>query len=158
MYWRSWQELSQLELYDAIQLRLQVFCVEQNCPYQDLDGLDQQAQHLLAYQDGKLVGYLRLFASEQNNNDRDHVVIGRVCCDVSCRNTGLGKRLMLEALKYSDRHYQKDIYISAQEYLTFFYEQLGFKKQTDVYLEDGIAHIGMLRNHQDMESNLRKEH
>lgn len=146
MFWRSWQQLSQQELYDLIQLRLQVFSVEQNCPYQDLDNIDQKALHLLAYQDAKLVGYLRLFEVESEDKTINPMSIGRVCCALSQRNTGLGKRLMIEALEYSDKRYQKDIYIGAQAYLEKFYQNFGFETQTEIYIEDGIPHIGMLRS------------
>ncbi len=143
MYWRKWQELSKQELYDIIQLRLAVFSVEQDCPYQDLDGLDQQAYHLLAYQDLKLVGYIRLFeALEQYQGDAS---IGRVCCCDSIRGSGFGRQLMQQAIEFCDQKFHKKITISAQAYLRDFYHDFGFEVASEIYLEDGIEHIKMVR-------------
>ncbi|NVK22042.1 MAG: GNAT family N-acetyltransferase [Kangiellaceae bacterium] len=143
MFWRSWQELSKQELYDVIQLRLAVFSVEQNCPYQDLDALDQQALHLLAYQDGQLVGYLRLF--ETLEVYQGMASFGRVCTAQGARSQGLGRQLVASALAYSDQHFKKNIKISAQQYLEKFYQDFGFEIIGGSYLEDGIPHIGMIR-------------
>lgn len=145
--WRSWNGLSKKELYDLIQLRLDVFCVEQNCPYQDLDGLDKEAMHLLAYNDGKLVGYLRLFESLEHYQGL--AAIGRVCTEQSARKQGLAREMLQLALSYSDQHFAKDIKISAQEYLEDFYTTLGFSTVTEPYLEDGIPHIGMIREYEE---------
>lgn len=145
--WRSWNGLSKKELYDLIQLRLAVFCVEQNCPYQDLDGLDKQAMHLLAYDDGKLVGYLRLFESLEQYDGL--ASIGRVCTEQSMRKQGLARDMMQLALSYSDQNFAKNIKISAQQYLEDFYASLDFVTVTEPYLEDGIPHIGMIRQYED---------
>lgn len=145
--WRSWSGLSKKELYDLIQLRLAVFCVEQNCPYQDLDGLDKQAMHLLAYNDGKLIGYLRLFESLEQYHGL--ASIGRVCTEQSMRKQGLARDMMQLALSYSDKHFAKNIKISAQKYLEDFYASLDFVTVTEPYLEDGIPHIGMIRQYED---------
>ncbi|NVJ68562.1 MAG: GNAT family N-acetyltransferase [Gammaproteobacteria bacterium] len=143
MFWRSWQELSKQELYDLLQLRLAVFSVEQDCPYQDCDDLDQEAYHLLAYQDSKLIGYLRVF--ESSAKYQGAASIGRVCCCESVRGSGFGKKMMLEAIKYCDENFQKKISISAQAYLRDFYHELGFDVASVIYLEDGIEHIKMVR-------------
>lgn len=143
MYWRSWQELSTQELYDLIQLRLAVFSVEQDCPYQDCDDLDQEALHLLAYQDSKLVGYLRLFESAERF--QGNASIGRVSCCPSQRGKGFGKQLMQAAIDKSDQQFKKAIVISAQAYLRDFYHEFGFEVASEIYLEDGIEHIKMIR-------------
>lgn len=143
MIWRSWVELSKKELYDLLQLRLQVFAVEQECFYQDCDDLDQQAMHLLAYENNNLAGYLRVFKSLDKYQGA--ASIGRVCCDKSKRGSGLGQKLMTEAVNYIDSHYQKEIIISAQHYLVNYYQSFGFKISSEIYLEDGIEHIGMTR-------------
>lgn len=145
--WRSWNGLSKKELYDLLQLRIAVFCVEQNCPYQDLDGLDKNAMHLLAYDDGKMVGYLRLFESLEHYHGL--AAIGRVCTVSSARKNGLAREMMELALNYSDQHFAKNIKISAQEYLEDFYSSLDFVTVTEPYLEDGILHIGMIRQYED---------
>ncbi len=143
MYWRNWQELSKQELYDLLQLRLSVFSVEQDCPYQDCDDLDQSAVHLLAYQDTQLAGYLRVFESLEKY--QGHASIGRVCCNDAMRGTGFGQELMQEALRYCDQHFNKAIMISAQAYLRDFYHKFGFDVASEIYLEDGIEHIRMIR-------------
>ncbi|MCW8857944.1 MAG: GNAT family N-acetyltransferase [Kangiella sp.] len=139
--------MSKKELYDLLQLRIAVFCVEQNCPYQDLDGLDKNAMHLLAYDDGKMVGYLRLFESLEHYHGL--AAIGRVCTVSSARKNGLAREMMELALNYSDQHFAKNIKISAQEYLEDFYSSLDFVTVTEPYLEDGILHIGMIRQYED---------
>lgn len=144
--WRNWHYLSKKELYDVIQLRLEVFSVEQNCPYQDLDGQDLKAMHLLAYDDAKLVGYLRLFETYEKYFGQSS--LGRVCTAKSHRKKSLGKQMMRLALEYSDEHFSKNIQISAQQYLEKFYQNFGFVTLSGPYLEDGIAHIEMIRKYE----------
>lgn len=144
MHWRSWDQLSKEELYDLLQLRLEVFSVEQNCPYQDCDDLDKQAHHLLAYKEEMLVGYLRVFESlKQYDGD---AAIGRVCTSESERGSGLGQDLMSEAITYIDTNFKKTVSISAQAYLEDFYKKFGFAVASKIYLEDGIEHIKMVRD------------
>ncbi len=143
MIWRSWDELSKQELYDILQLRLAVFSVEQDCPYQDCDNFDQTAYHLLAYDDDKLVGYLRVFESLEKY--QGNTAIGRVCCCKSKRGSGFGKELMKEAIDYCDKQFARPITISAQAYLRDFYHGFGFEVASEIYLEDGIEHIKMVR-------------
>ncbi len=146
MYWRSWQDLSKQELYDMLQLRLAVFSVEQDCPYQDCDDLDQVAHHLLAYEGNKLVGYLRVF--ESLDKYQGNASIGRVCSCESKRGSGFGKQLMQAAVVYCDENFSKTITISAQAYLRDFYHEFGFDVASEIYLEDGIEHIKMVREKQ----------
>lgn len=145
MKWCSWDELSKEELYDILQLRLAVFSVEQDCPYQDCDGLDQSAHHLLAYENNRLVGYLRVFESLDKYDG--NAAIGRVCCAESKRGSGLGKDLMLAGVDYCDTHFRKTVNISAQAYLRDFYSEFGFVVASKIYFEDGIEHIKMIRNY-----------
>lgn len=145
MKWCSWDELSKEELYDILQLRLAIFSVEQDCPYQDCDGLDQLAHHLLSYENNRLVGYLRVFESLDKYDGS--AAIGRVCCAEAKRGAGLGKALMTEAVTYCDKNFNKEIAISAQAYLRDFYSEFGFEVASKIYLEDGIEHIKMIRNY-----------
>lgn len=151
----SWQSLSfaQLttsQLYDLLKLRIDIFVVEQNCPYPDLDGneheLDRHAQtiHLLGYQEGELVAYLRILAKGQSY--ADYISIGRVVTKTSARGSGLGHQLLQQALELCQQHYPKEsIKISAQEHLANYYQQHGFKQVSEMYLEDNIPHIAMLK-------------
>ncbi|EDP96801.1 GNAT family N-acetyltransferase [Kordia algicida OT-1] len=133
------------ELYDVLQLRSEVFVVEQDCVYQDIDGKDRKALHVIGRDDnGKIVAYTRLF------NVRDYfekASIGRVVVSESARAFGYGHVLMKASIAAIEQHYDtKDIKISAQTYLKNFYNSHGFQQIGDEYLEDGIPHIAMIRN------------
>lgn len=144
----KWQDLhhSQLDvnsLYSMLALRNAVFIVEQNCPYQDSDGEDLvgENRHILGWQDNKLVAYARILHS---GNDLEPVVIGRVIIDSGMRGEKLGYQLMEQAISSCQQHWpDKAIYLGAQAHLQSFYAHFGFKPVSDVYDEDGIAHIGM---------------
>jgi len=139
---KSFEELSATELYEIIQLRVQIFVIEQNCPYQDLDGNDQKSLHLCMYnKDNLLVAYCRLVPS---GIIYDEPGIGRVVVHEKFRNLQLGRKLMVEAIELCKKLFStKKITISAQLYLEKFYASLGFIKASDMYLEDGIPHIKM---------------
>jgi len=146
----TWQihhhrDLSKHDLYAALRLRTQVFVVEQQCPYQEVDGLDLQGdtRHLLGWDGNQLVAYLRLLDPALNDGD---VVIGRVVIAEAARGTGLGHALMEQALAACARQWPGvAVYLSAQAHLQGYYGRYGFSAVTDEYLEDGIAHIGMRR-------------
>jgi ElaA protein len=143
---KSFEQLSALELYDFLKLRSDIFVVEQDCVYSDLDGLDKDSGvlHLFAYQDGSLVAYCRLLAP--NIVYTEFSAIGRVVVDPSVRGQKLGERLMQQALKVIDETWPEvSCKISAQAHLQKFYGSLGFKTVGKEYLEDGIPHVGMLR-------------
>src|SRR5947207_469785 len=141
--WFRFSELSLESLYEILALRQRVFSVEQNCVYQDIDFLDQNAMHLLGTENNKLVAYLRVYKKN------DELWFGRVISSPEKRGQGLGKQLMQEVLAFTKKHYpQTPITISAQAYLQKFYENVGFKKIGEPYLEDGIFHIRM-QNHFD---------
>ncbi|MCX5746301.1 MAG: GNAT family N-acetyltransferase [Proteobacteria bacterium] len=141
MQWhdRTWQELSRDELYAIIQLREAVFVVEQACAYQDADGHDPSARHLWAADAGGLVAYCRLIPAGVKLPE---VSIGRVICARSARGTGLGRRLMQRAIAACGA---VPIQIGAQAHLEKFYGDLGFRRISEVYDEDGIPHVDMLR-------------
>jgi ElaA protein len=148
---KHFKELSLDELYELLKLRIDVFVVEQTCYYPDLDGdkdqldRDKDTIHLLGYQGETLVAYLRILAQGQSY---DHYIsIGRVAIAKQARGTGLGHELMKEALNFCHQYFPKqNIKISAQEYLINYYQQYGFEQVSEMYLEDDIPHVAMIKN------------
>jgi ElaA protein len=141
---KRFNELSASELYEVLRLRSEVFVVEQNCVYQDIDGKDLLALHLMAYVDQVLVAYSRIF---KPGDYFDVSSIGRVVVDARFRGQNYGYNLMEKAiLSVAEEIGPFRIHISAQQYLQKFYESLGFKPNGDFYLEDGIPHLGMDRD------------
>lgn len=139
---KRWEEITRDELYAFSKLRINVFVVEQDCPYPEFDDKDQQSIHLWAEEGGEVVAYLRIVAPGVSYPE---VAIGRVVVDVSRRGSALGKELMERGLVAIRRFYgEQNIRISAQQYLISFYNNLGFKEEGEGYLEDGIPHIQML--------------
>ena len=142
---KHFKELSTEELYNIIRLRLEVFSVEQNCPYQDADGKDQQSWHLMIYNDKELVGYSRILP--KGVAYADYASIGRVVTAKSVRMQGVGKLLMKESLEQAAKLFGKvPLKISAQAYLRKFYTSFGFIATGEEYIEDHIPHIGMVKN------------
>ena len=139
---KHFTELTVDELYDILKLRSEIFVVEQDCVYNDLDGHDKNATHQFLKKNGEIVAYSRLLKPGSRFADYS---IGRVVVKESERGTGLGIRMMEEAKQYILHEWTGErIKISAQKYLQKFYEDLGFFVVTDEYLEDGIPHFGML--------------
>ncbi|PXF64663.1 GNAT family N-acetyltransferase [Kangiella spongicola] len=142
---KSWAELEKSELYQLLQLRAQIFVVEQECAYQDLDGQDPEALHLLASDEHQtLVAYARLY--ETQIDTKDYVAIGRVCTAEAYRGQGISRQLMQQAISYIESNQKKPITVSAQAYLEQFYQSLGFATVSEPYLEDGIPHIRMIKD------------
>jgi len=139
---KRFEALSSQEVYQLLQLRSEVFVVEQNCVYQDIDGKDMKAWHVLGKDKGIIIAYLRLF---EPGDYFDTTSIGRVVVSKGSRKRGYAKQLMEVAMEYAHQQLnQKTITLSAQTYLTQFYEELGFNSVGDGYLEDGIPHIKMV--------------
>ena len=139
---KHFNEITLDELYDILQLRAEIFVVEQDCVYNDLDGLDKVAMHQFAIKDNEIVAYSRLLKPGTRFADYS---IGRVVVKQTVRGTGLGIEMMKAAKKYIVNEWgATKIKISAQKYLQKFYEDLGFEIVTDEYLEDGIPHFGMM--------------
>ncbi len=141
----SFNSLSGGELYAILQLRQQVFVVEQRCAYQDCDGRDLNAHHLTGWTrkggEAGLVAYLRLMPPE---NKRSLVSIGRVVIRPDFRGQGIGKEIMVRCLsKINELYPRSAVRISAQQYLIRFYESFGFQISSEIYQEDGIDHIAM---------------
>jgi len=131
------------ELYAILKLRTDVFAVEQQAVYQDLDGKDQAAMHLMGHDEGRLVAYCRLIPAGVAFSEAS---IGRVVTAATHRNTGTGKLLFQQALDLCREYFgELPIRIGAQRYLTGFYSSFGFELAGPVYLEDGIEHVHMVR-------------
>ena len=140
---KPFEALTVDELYDLLKLRSEIFVLEQNCVYLDLDGKDKKALHLIGEYDGKIVAYSRLFDA---GISFDNSSIGRVVVDANYRDKKWGHNLMREAIAGIKTHFDKDkITIGAQLYLKKFYESHGFVQSSEMYLEDDIEHIEMIR-------------
>lgn len=140
------EDLGKEQLYAILQLRTEVFVVEQKCAYQEVDGRDLEGDtcHLMAWQDDQLVAYLRLLDPSSQGGD---VVIGRVVIAPQVRGKGLGHDLMQQALKQAGKHWpETPIYLSAQAHLQGYYGRYGFVVVGEQYLEDDIPHIGMRKD------------
>ena len=145
MIWKvkSFDELTITELYAIIKARIDVFVVEQDCPYPDLDDYDQKALHLWAEKDGSVLAYCRLFDKGIKYSETS---IGRVLSTSAARGTGAGKQLIRYAVEtIENRFHTSEIRISAQDYLLKFYADFGFEDTGKKYLEDNIPHTEMLR-------------
>ncbi len=140
---KTFDQLSTTELYDILQLRSEVFVVEQDCIYQDIDGKDEKALHVLGIKNDVIVAYTRCF---QPGDYFKEASIGRVVVKRSKRKFNYGNDIMNTSILAIKKHYQTEtIKISAQCYLNKFYSNLGFKNTGDEYLEDGIPHIAMIK-------------
>ncbi|XZF13086.1 GNAT family N-acetyltransferase [Chitinophagaceae bacterium MMS25-I14] len=139
---RSFNQLTNDELYALLLLRSKVFVVEQNCIFLDMDNKDQKSYHLLGYDNDILVAYTRLVPAGVSYEEMS---IGRVVTDPGFRAKGMGKELMQQSIEAIYRLYGKQpVRIGAQLYLKYFYESFGFVQASDTYIEDGIPHIEML--------------
>ncbi len=141
---KKFSELSLAELYAILQLRSEVFVVEQDCVYQDIDGKDAEALHVLGFKNGKIVAYTRCFAPGYYF---PQAAIGRVIVKESERKYGYGHQIMKASASAILENYKtSNIKLSAQQYLIKFYESHGYKSIGEGYLEDGIPHIAMIKD------------
>ena len=139
---KKFHDLDKLELYKIMQLRIEVFVVEQDCPYQDLDGLDELGTHLWLEEDNEIMSYLRINPPETRF---DEVSFGRIVTKKSVRKKGLSEAIILKSLEIVEQENLGPVRISAQSYLENYYSKFGFVKCSDEYLEDNIPHVEMLR-------------
>ena len=140
----KFDDLTVLELYKIMQLRNEVFVVEQNCVYQDADNKDLQGFHFLGWDNDKLVAYTRLLPPGLAFEEPS---IGRVVTSPSVRKSGIGRELMIQSIDRIQKIYgDLPIKIGAQLYLQKFYASLGFVQTSDIYLEDNIEHIEMVKS------------
>ena len=145
--WSSYEDLSKEDLYAILARRQEVFIIEQQCIYPDLDGIDRQAFHLLGWgrHDGErqLLAYLRCVFPGVKYPE---VSLGRVLSAASARGTGIGRALLEQGIRHAEQQFPDlRIRISAQLYLEKFYRSFGFASTSEPYDEDGIPHIEMLR-------------
>ena len=142
-YTKTYAQLTKDELYKILRLRAEVFVVEQDCPYQDVDNKDQKALHILGVKNDKIIAYTRIF---KPHDYFEFASIGRVVVAEKERQHKYGYDLMEASIMAINIHFKTyTIAISAQVYLLKFYNNLGFIAQGDAYLEDGIPHLYMLR-------------
>lgn len=140
----SFDHLDSHSLYRLLRLRTQVFVVEQNCPYQDIDGKDFEAWHVLGFLGGELVAVARILPPSQIDGA---VSIGRVVTHPENRGHGLGAALMLRAVAESEKRFpDATLRLDAQAHLESFYGRFGFVACGDIFLEDGIEHLAMLKH------------
>lgn len=140
---KTYSELTKEELYALLQLRSEVFVVEQDCIYQDIDFNDQKSMHVLGFKNEKLVAYTRIFKPGDYFSEAS---IGRVVVEKNERKYGYGHIIIRASIKVIQEIFKVNtIKISAQTYLKKFYESHGFYKIGEEYLEDGIPHIGMTK-------------
>lgn len=136
---KKFRDLSNDEIFAIYKLRIDVFVVEQDCPYPDVDDIDKTAEHIFIMAGEVACCYLRLYTQD------DVIKIGRVVTDINYRSKGLAARLIRFTLNHIENHYKEQrIAISAQSHLMHYYQGFGFEKYTDEYLEDGIPHVGMI--------------
>ena len=139
LHTKRFDQLTVDELYELLRIRSEVFVVEQNCVYQDLDRDDQEAVHLWLTEGGKVVALCRVCPAGTHMRE---VSVGRVI--TTERGKGYGKRIMLEGIAAAREHFHaKVIEIEAQEYAKGFYEQVGFRQSSDPFMLDDIPHIKM---------------
>ena len=142
---KSFQELSLEEFHDIIALRIQIFIIEQNCPYQEVDGKDKLAHHLFFKNEmDEIIAVTRILPQGISYAE---VAIGRVVVHEDYRGTGLGNQLMADSMNFVKDEYGKvPVRLSAQKHLENYYGNHGFKSTGKEYLEDGIPHVEMLYN------------
>lgn len=142
--WKSFEQITKEELYEVLSFRQSIFVVEQKSWYQDADGLDNISLHLLLKENTFLVGYLRLIPPGKKY---DTPSIGRIAIKENLRGNAIGSELVKRGIKKSSETYLTDsVTISAQNYLTKFYQNHGFTIQGEVYDEDGIPHVKMVKD------------
>ena len=143
---KKFSKLTIIELYEILQLRSEVFVVEQDCVYQDIDGKDEKALHVIGYKKGKIIAYARIFDS---GHYFETPSIGRVVVSKSQRKFGYGHDLIKASIEAIYDYYQsKLITISAQTYLLKFYSSHGFETHGEEYMEDGLPHIRMIKKNE----------
>ena len=142
---KQFDNLTPHELYSVLQLRNEVFVVEQNCVFQDADNKDQPSHHLMGWDNNMLVAYSRIVPLGIAYDSFPS--IGRVVTSPKTRRTGMGKILMHQSIEELQKLFgESSIKLGAQLYLKKFYESFGFVQSSDVYMEDGIPHIEMIRH------------
>lgn len=142
---KKFSELSTEEIYNILKLRSEVFVVEQNCVYQDIDEKDKKATHLFLEKNNDIIAYTRIF--KKGDYYEENPSIGRVVVSKKERGKNLGKEIMLNSIEFIKKELEgRKIELSAQKYLDKFYRDLDFYSEGEDYLEDGIPHQRMFYN------------
>ncbi len=142
IHYQSFSQFSPVHLYSVLKLRQEVFIIEQNCIYPDIDELDLDSEHLLLLDEkNNLIGYLRIVPPGKKFKE---VSLGRIIVDIQLRGTGLGQLLVKKGMELISKNREISIRIEAQSHLEKFYSELGFKTTSKPYDVDGISHIEML--------------
>jgi ElaA protein len=150
--WVAWRDFDPDTLYGLLKLRSDIFVVEQNCVFSEMDGLDPLCEHLVATTGGRVVAVLRVVPPgvkrpHTPSPAADGPAIGRVVVDATHRGTGLARRLMAQAIERCEaRDPGSAVYVSAQQHLERFYASMGFERLREPYDEDGIPHVDMRRS------------
>ncbi len=141
LFVKRFEELTTDQLYRILQLRVAVFVVEQNCPYMELDGLDQAAIHLWLEEDGRVMACARVM---DRGVESEYVSIGRVV--TAERRSGLGSRILSESIRAAKKYFSAgELYLEAQEYAVPFYARQGFEVVSEPFIMDDIPHVKMIR-------------
>ena len=148
--WATWEDLTKDNLYELIRFRHEIFVIEQKCIYQHLDNLDQQAVHLMGYQNSVLVAHGRAF---HPGTKKTEACLSGICVAASHRGSGLGRHLLLERIQYLESRFpEREIVTSVQEYRVPVYLDLGFQvnseryqMENEWYLGDPIYHVDMFK-------------
>ena len=141
---RTFSELTNFELYEIMRLRQDVFVVEQQCLFRDIDGRDLSASHMLLERDGSVMAYCRILPPDESD---ETVAIGRFVVSQHVRRQGYGHAMMSDAVRFCQQTFPRNaILIRAQSHLTAFYEKHGFHQVGDEYIEDGIPHTELIRS------------
>ena len=139
---KYFSELTTEELYQILRLRSEVFMVEQNCVFLDMDNKDLVCHHLMGWEEKQLMGYSRILRPGISYVESS---IGRIVSSPAARNMGIGRELLAQSIQaLYGLHGKRDIRIGAQYYLKDFYESFGFVQKGEIYSEDGINHVEML--------------
>lgn len=139
---KKFNEFKAEEIYKILELRNEIFIVEQECAYLDCDSKDLNSYHLFSEENGEIIAYLRIL---EKGVSYDEISIGRVSVKKSYRGKGIAREMLLKAIKFIEDNLKEDtIKIQAQAYLIDFYSNLGFKAVSEEYLEDNIPHIDMI--------------
>ena len=141
IYYKTFTDLTPEHLYAILKLRQDVFIIEQDCIYDDIDGLDQHSAHLLGIIDDQLAGYARIVPAGKKFRE---VSVGRIVVHRDYRNQGIGRILVQKSLQLLKEKGNRSVRIEAQAHLEKYYTSLGFRKVSDVYEVDGIPHIQMV--------------
>lgn len=144
MNWKIYQgltEFNSLHLYEVLKLRQDIFIIEQNCIYDDIDGLDKHSDHLLLLRNKDLVGYLRIVP---DGKKFDEISLGRIVIHKNFRGGGYGEKLVKKGIQIAAGKKPGEVRIEAQSHLESFYQKLGFRTVSNSYDVDGIPHLQML--------------